>query len=197
MMNCSVRRLAARFGLKASARSSLCVAPVGLEFQKTINYTLRLFSGNGEKVGAVEDRFAMSEEEKAAEFMQFKADPTQFLNNMSASLREEADQKYSHAEMHRERGEYDEALALFTEALELCKDLDGEESTNVATIYNNMALIYDSQGHHTKALELYEMSLEISLANLGAEHPEVASTYNNMALTYRNQGDYTKSLEYF
>jgi len=42
----------------------------------------------------------------------------------NASLRDIVRQKYSYADMLRNRGEYDEALALYTEVLGLYKDLD-------------------------------------------------------------------------
>ena len=68
----------------------------------------------------------------------------------NASLRDVVRQKSTYATMLTSRGEYNEALALYTEVLGLYKDLDGEESTNVATTYGNMALVYKKQGPSTK-----------------------------------------------
>jgi tetratricopeptide (TPR) repeat protein len=66
----------------------------------------------------------------------------------------------------------------------------------VATSYNNMGLVFDSQGDYPKALEYHEKSLEIRLSTLGADHPDVASSYYCMGFVFDDQGDYPKALEY-
>jgi len=115
----------------------------------------------------------------------------------SGSSIDVAKQKFSYALMLVDCGEYDEALAVFKEVLGLYTDLDGEESTNVATTYTNMASVYKSQGEYPQALEYYGKSLKIDLATLGEEHPDVATTYHDMAAVYIKQGDYPRALEYY
>ena len=100
--------------------------------------------------------------------------------DQNASAREVARQKNSHASLLDNRGEYAEALAVFTEALALYRDLDGEESTTVATTYNNMGGVYDKQADYPRALEYYQMALDIRLGTLGKDHPSTKAVQRSI-----------------
>ena len=63
----------------------------------------------------------------------------------------------------------------------------GDDHPDVATTYNNMAIVYNKQGNYDKVLEYYEMSLVIRLKKLGDDHPDVANTKYNLALLYKNK----------
>ncbi|WP_322746374.1 tetratricopeptide repeat protein [Nostoc sp. LEGE 12450] len=69
----------------------------------------------------------------------------------------------------------------------------GEEHPNVATSYNNLALLYYSQGRYSKAEPLYLKALELRQRLLGEEHPDVATSYNNLAVLYHSQRQYSKA----
>ena len=60
----------------------------------------------------------------------------------------------------------------------------------MATSYNNMATVYNSQGRHEEALVQHEKALEIRTRVFGSEHLFVAASYNNIAVVYRQQGRY-------
>ena len=64
---------------------------------------------------------------------------------------------------------------------------------NLATLINNLALVYDSQGKYPEAEELYKQALEIGKKTIGEEHPEYAKHLNNLALVYRSQGRYPEA----
>ena len=98
----------------------------------------------------------------------------------NGSLRDVVSQKSSYASMLDDRGEYNEALAVYTEVLGLYKDLDGEDSTTVAGTYNNMANVYNNQGAYSKALEYYQLALNIRKAKLGKDHPHTISVNKNI-----------------
>ena len=65
----------------------------------------------------------------------------------------------------------------------------------MATSYNNIGSVYQSQGNYPKALEMYQKALAIWLDVLGANHSDVAASYNNMGSVYYSQGNYPKALE--
>ena len=82
------------------------------------------------------------------------------------------------------QGKYDEALAMYEKALSIRLKKLGDDHPDVATTYNNMAVVYMNQGKYEEALAMYEKALSISLKKLGDDHPDVATTYNNMAIVY-------------
>ncbi len=92
--------------------------------------------------------------------------------------------------------EYDKAINYYKLALQSALLKDGERHPDVATIYNNIGSIYNSQGDYAKALEYNNKSLEIRLSVLGERHPDVAASYINIGSAYHSQGDYAKALEY-
>merc|ERR1711965_499905 len=94
-------------------------------------------------------------------------------------------------------GKYDESLEYYNKALEIKLKKLGNDHPGVATTYNNMAGVYDSQGKYDEALKYHNKSLVINLKKLGNDHPHVAETYNNMANVYYSQGKYDESLEYY
>jgi len=49
---------------------------------------------------------------------------------------------------------------LFLQALEIIQQLLGEQHPDVATILNNLALLYQSQGKHKQAEPLFLQALE-------------------------------------
>ncbi|MBD2341426.1 tetratricopeptide repeat protein, partial [Calothrix sp. FACHB-156] len=69
----------------------------------------------------------------------------------------------------------------------------GEEHPDVATSYNNLALLYYFQGQYSEAEPLLKKALELRQRLLGEEHPDVATSYNNLAELYESQGRYSEA----
>ncbi len=92
---------------------------------------------------------------------------------------------------------YTDSVQFYNKALAISEKVLGVEHPDIATTYNNIAGVYDSQGDYPKALEWYNKALEIREKVLGAEHPDTAITYNNIAFVYSRQGDYPKALEWY
>ncbi|MDZ8083014.1 MAG: tetratricopeptide repeat protein, partial [Nostoc sp. DcaGUA01] len=92
-----------------------------------------------------------------------------------------------------ERGQYSEAEPLYEKALSLRQRLLGEEHPHIATSYNNLAGLYESQGRYSEAEPLYEKALSLRQRLLGKEHPHVAQSYNNLAGLYKSQGRYSEA----
>ena len=93
--------------------------------------------------------------------------------------------------------DYHKALRYYQRALHSAMVQEGEKCEHVATSYNNMGSVYDSQGNYPKALEMLQKALAIQLEVLGANHPSVATSYNNMGSVYHSQGNYPKALEMY
>ena len=73
----------------------------------------------------------------------------------------------------------------------------GSNKQETATLFHNIATVYQDQGEYEKALEYFRKALAIREKVLGAEHPSTATTYNNIAVVYWSQGEYEKSLGYY
>ncbi|CAF4105985.1 unnamed protein product [Didymodactylos carnosus] len=71
------------------------------------------------------------------------------------------------------------------------------EDPYIATIHNNIGLVYNDMGDYSKALTYYEETLDFDMKTLGPNHPDVAATYNNIGDVYTAMGDYSKALTYY
>ena len=63
--------------------------------------------------------------------------------------------------MYSRLGQYYQAKELYEKALIICKTIFGEDHANVATSYNNLALVYTHLGEYNQAKELQEKALTI------------------------------------
>ena len=80
--------------------------------------------------------------------------------------------------------DYNLALEYFQKALRNAINQYGNDHHVVATSYNNIGSIYDSQGDYASALEWYWKALEIREKVFGTEHPDVAISYSNIGSVY-------------
>ena len=55
----------------------------------------------------------------------------------------------------------------------------------MATLLNNLALLYNNQGRYAEAEPLYKRSLTILESTLGPDHPQVVLSLDNLASLYR------------
>jgi CHAT domain-containing protein/tetratricopeptide (TPR) repeat protein len=91
---------------------------------------------------------------------------------------------------------YDSALVYYFKALQIRKDILGDNHILVATSFNNIGNIYLSKSQFDTALDYFIKSLEIRKQNLGEKHVDVAASYNNIGLVYYSKSAYDKALEY-
>ena len=92
-----------------------------------------------------------------------------------------------------QQGKYAEAIPLAEKALDIGKNVLGDNHHDVATILNNLAALYKYQGRYMEAEPLYQQSLVIDKEKLGDNHPYVATSLNNLAALYKDQGRYTEA----
>ena len=95
-----------------------------------------------------------------------------------------------------EQGSYENALWLDKRCVEIYETVLSDDSTELATAYNNTAVVYHAKGEYDHALEYCEKALAIVERVLGREHPNTAASYNNIAEVYRSKGEYDHALEY-
>ena len=93
--------------------------------------------------------------------------------------------------------DYEKARFYYERCLKQALLQGGENNEWVATSYNSIGAVYDSQGDYPKALEYYQKALDIYERVLDKDHPDVATSYNNIGAVYKSQGDNPKALEYY
>jgi tetratricopeptide (TPR) repeat protein len=94
------------------------------------------------------------------------------------------------------KGRYSEAEPLYQQALALRQKLLGDEHPDVATSFNNLAALYESQGRYSEAEPLYQQALALMQKLLGDEHPDVATSFNNLGSLRFSQGRYQEAATY-
>ena len=72
----------------------------------------------------------------------------------------------------------------------------GDQNVNVASGYNDLALVYNALGDLKQAKEYQQRSLAIFLKKLGAEHVSVATSYGNLASIHQDLGDLEQAKGY-
>ena len=100
-----------------------------------------------------------------------------------------ANNEYTLAHYDKAIRHYEIALGIYT--------LSGGNDESIATLLNNLGLVWDSKGNYDKAIDYYEKALQINMKALGENHIEVATNYNNLGSAWQSKGDYDKAIDYF
>jgi tetratricopeptide (TPR) repeat protein len=82
---------------------------------------------------------------------------------------------------------------IYRRAIEIGEKVLGKDHPNVATWYNNLALLLKVQGKYDQADPLYRRAIEINEKVLGKDHPTVATNYNNLAGLLHDQGKFDQA----
>ncbi|HEV2800213.1 MAG TPA: FxSxx-COOH system tetratricopeptide repeat protein [Pyrinomonadaceae bacterium] len=93
-------------------------------------------------------------------------------------------------------GNYTLSLEYRGKALEIRRELLGEQHPDTATSLNNVGVDYGKLGDHKRALEYKEKALKIRRELLGEQHRDTAASLNNAGVTYGKLGDHQRALEY-
>ena len=94
-------------------------------------------------------------------------------------------------------GKYSQAEGFHKKALMIRKKIFGEDHTDIASSYNNLASVYSSLGKYNQAKELHEKALVIWGKINGEDHVDVARSYNNLASVYSSLGEYNQAKELY
>ena len=98
-------------------------------------------------------------------------------------------------EVYNSLGEYNQAKELHEKALMISKKTFGEDHSNVATSYHNLASVYHGLEEYNQAKQLHEKALMISKKIFGEDNAHVATSYNQLASVYYSLGEYNQAKE--
>ena len=90
---------------------------------------------------------------------------------------------------YRSISNYEEALKISKEMLELVKELGLQESEAHGTTLLNAATAYRAAGMCEKAIAMYRAAEQI-FKNLGIQDERLAGLYNNMSMAFQQKEDY-------
>jgi len=96
---------------------------------------------------------------------------------------------------HDALGQYDVALKMEEDALNIRQELLGQEHPDTGASMNNLAEVLRHQGKYEQAEEMIRQALELSETVLGKEHPDTLTNMNNLALVLGGQGKYKQAEE--
>jgi CHAT domain-containing protein/Flp pilus assembly protein TadD len=96
------------------------------------------------------------------------------------------------ASLHNKR-EYAKAEKLYKQALQIQKQLLGEQHPIYAQGLSNLATMHRARGESAQAERLYRQVVEIRKKLLGERHPDYARSLNNLAAVYLDRRDYAKA----
>jgi CHAT domain-containing protein len=91
------------------------------------------------------------------------------------------------------RGPAPEAGPLLQKALDIRRQVLGEDHPDTARSYNNLAMNLHAQGKYAEAGPLLQKALDIWRQALGEDHPSTATGYNNVAMILNAQGKYAEA----
>ena len=92
-----------------------------------------------------------------------------------------------------DRGQWDDAVRVMSQALEAQQRLFGTEHPETLASMANLANVYSSQGRYEQARTLHEQALAAKRRMLGAEHPNTLNSMTNLAIVYLRQGRYEQA----
>jgi CHAT domain-containing protein/tetratricopeptide (TPR) repeat protein len=85
---------------------------------------------------------------------------------------------------YSKKNDYTRALELYEEAVEHKRKDFGQESLDLASVYNNMGLLFAKKSDHTRAVEYFQRAIEIWQKRLPENHPHLIAAYNNIGESY-------------
>ena len=94
------------------------------------------------------------------------------------------------------KAKYKKALEYYRKALAIDEKKLGPDHPDVATMLNNIAVVFEIQGEYDLALQSYRKVLAMFQQALGPEHPVVAVALNNMGLIFLRKAEYNKALNH-
>ena len=90
--------------------------------------------------------------------------------------------------------DFNNALPLYTKALQIRINIFGERHPDTATTYSDLAWLHKRKGDFRSSHSLFEKALEIRKKILGETHPSTAKSYNNLAGNYSVLNQFDKAL---
>lgn len=101
------------------------------------------------------------------------------------------------AKLHLRRGDYAVPEQLYRQADPIARQAWGADSTEYASLLNQIGRYYHLRVKYTEAERFYRLAFSIRTRHLGRSHPDVAAVVNNLAVLYENQVQYAKAETYY
>merc|ERR1719265_1114090 len=93
-----------------------------------------------------------------------------------------------HGSILHDHGDHEDALAKYTQALDVNMRTVGLKHPETAATHNYLGALYEDIGDIDLASIQYRKCLEIQMETVGAGSPSIANTYNNLATVLFRQG---------
>ena len=88
-------------------------------------------------------------------------------------------------------------MQYYQRALQIHTQIHGQNSSQVAMCYNNMAIVYVSQTDFDQAMQYYQSALQIYIQIYGQNSADVADCFIGMADVYQEQTDFDQAIQYY
>jgi len=104
---------------------------------------------------------------------------------------------YMRGEALFHEGKYEDAIPVYTKALEINTKLLGPENFHVAKVLDGISSAYLSLGDYVKAIDIQIRAVKIKEKLWGRNDPRVAQDYYELGMMNINKGDYATAEQYF
>ena len=119
------------------------------------------------------------------------------INTKSTFILQDAHLLLQLGHCERKFGNYDKALENYEKSLAIKFKTLGGQHHDLANLYGNIGIIWESKSEYDKAQEYFEKNLEIKLLSFDEEHPDLADSYNKIGIICYKKGQNDKAMEYF
>lgn len=100
------------------------------------------------------------------------------------------------AENYRRRGEFDRAIELLNEAVNIGNDKIGKDDPVMAQLYNSFGDVYRKTGQVNKAFDFFNRSLSLVENSSVADSLEMATSFHGLGVVFYLEGNYEQAIEY-
>jgi len=94
-----------------------------------------------------------------------------------------------------QKGDYEEALAGYEEALRRKREVHGAGHPSVADAESTIGSVYIRLGRHREAVEALERSLAVLEAAFGADHPRLMGALNDLGAALERVGEIDRAIQ--
>jgi CHAT domain-containing protein/tetratricopeptide (TPR) repeat protein len=101
------------------------------------------------------------------------------------------------AKVYESLGQYEKAVPIFLQSMEILEKTKGVNDLAYATIMNNLGIVYKNMGHPEKAEPLMLRAKEIRKKAGGEESNDYANSLNNLAVLYSGLGQHERAENYY
>lgn len=91
-------------------------------------------------------------------------------------------------------GNYEEAIKLNEHAIDLLKNIKGEDHPDYANLLSDLSTYYSRLGKYDEAIDKENQALDIRNRNYGSNHPDYATSLSHLAHYYYKLGNFSNAI---